>query len=267
MTRNNPIEKKRNHMVGGLVVLVVGILFLIKNLHIMSPEINHYIFSWKTLLIGIGVANILLTDNKIGGIILIAIGSFFWMPEWFDLSVRASQIFWPSVIILIGVMLLLKKPRAHKPSFSKRKWEKANDKWRKAENSDNQNDPHIQENKHGREDEFVDDLAIFSGNSKIVNSQNFKGGKLSAIFGGSELNLTRARLAPGRNVLQILFVFGGAEIIVPSDWNIVIEVSPIFGSLSDERYVSSELQTDENSDKLLIIRGLVLFGGAEIKSY
>jgi len=264
MTRHHTMQKKNNHLVGGIVVLAAGILLLSRNLHIITPELSHYIFSWKTLLIGIGLINLLFADNKIGGVILIAIGSFFWMPEIFDLSVRVSQVFWPSIIILVGLMLLFKKPGRHhphppKPWRKKRAWTK--------DTGNTKNQDHRAENLSGSEDEFIDDVVIFSGSSKIITSQNFKGGKMTAIFGGSELNLSRARLASGRNILNVFFLFGGSEIIVPSDWNIVIEATPIFGGFSDERYISQNFQSEDNNERTLIIRGFVIFGGAEIKAY
>ena len=84
MTKHHTKARRNNHLVGGIVVLATGVLLLSRNLHIISPELSHYIFSWKTLLIGIGLINLIFTDNKIGGVILISIGSFFWMPEIFN---------------------------------------------------------------------------------------------------------------------------------------------------------------------------------------
>ncbi len=261
MTKHNTIEKNKNHLVGGIVVLAVGALFLLKNLNILPADFNHFIFNWKTLLIGIGLVNLIFANNKIGGIILIAIGSFFWLPEWFDLSVRASQLFWPSIIIFVGLMLLFKKPAAHHP-YPPKPWIR-----KKGFNKNAEPNSGEAENLSGSDDEFVDDVAIFGSSSKKITSQNFKGGKMSAIFGGTEINLSRAQLAPGKNVLNVFFMFGGAEIVVPSNWIIVIEATPIFGGLSDERYISQPPQTSDSNDRMLIIRGFVIFGGAEIKSY
>ncbi len=253
MTNQNSTPQSNKHLIGGVVVLTIGVLFLLRNFHILGPELNHYIFSWKTLLIGIGILNLALANNRVGGFILIAIGTFFWLPEIFDLSVRAGQLFWPVIIMIVGIMLLFKRP--NNPHFP---WKGRG--WKDASADDYQTG-------EGNSDEYVDEVSIFSGSKKIINSNNFRGGKITAIFGGSEVNLTRAQLAPGRNILNVFFMFGGSEIVVPSNWNVVIEVTPIFGSFSDERYVPKSFQTDDGAESVLIVRGLLLFGGAEIKSY
>lgn len=266
MTNQNTPQKSGKHLIGGIVVLTIGVLFLFRNFDILGPEINHYIFSWKTLLIGIGILNLTLANNRVGGFILIAIGTFFWLPDIFDLSVRAGQLFWPVVIIVVGIMLLFKKP--HDPHFP---WGKKGNPFGSnfsfgggnCESSSTNTEP------AGSSigDEYIDEVAIFSGSKKIINSNNFRGGKMTAIFGGSEINMTRAQLAPGRSYLNVFLMFGGSEIVVPANWNVVIEVTPIFGSFSDERYVPKALQGEDGADAVLIIQGLVLFGGAEIKSY
>ena len=256
MTRQNKYRSDNRHLIGGIVVLIVGVLFLLRNFDVLSPEISHYIFSWKTLLIGIGILNISLTERKVGGFILIAVGTFFWLPDLLDVSIRTSQLFWPVVLVIVGLMMLFKRPghHPHKP-WGRRKSSPSNDEPNDGSSNDSSNN------------DYIDEVSIFSGSSKIINSKNFKGGRMTAIFGGSELNLTHARLAPGTQVLDVFFMFGGSEIIVPSDWHIVLETTPIFGGVSDKRYITQQMQSGEHAESVLIIRGTVIFGGAEIKSY
>jgi predicted membrane protein len=256
MTRRNKYRSDNRHLIGGIVVLIVGVLFLLRNFDVLSPEISHYIFSWKTLLIGIGILNISLTERKVGGFILIAVGTFFWLPDILDVSIRTSQLFWPVVLVIAGLMMLFKKP-GHHPRRP----------WRSGTPPFGGHDPEQDPSKNTNNEDYVDEVTIFSGTSKINNSKNFKGGKMTAIFGGSELNLTHARLAPGTHVLDVFFMFGGSEIIVPSDWHIQLETTPIFGGVSDKRYISEKMYSEEKPESVLIIRGTVIFGGAEIKSY
>jgi predicted membrane protein len=262
-------QKSNGHLIGGVVVLTVGLVFLLKNMNFLSPELHYYIFSWKTLLIGIGILNLTLARNNVAGIILIAIGTFFWLPDWFDLSLRAGQLFWPVVIIIVGIALLFKRPGNHHPPHNnwKRKW----DKRPVDPNNPNSNPGEGNTSGEGKgfvsEQEYIDDVAIFSGSTKKINTLNFKGGRMTAIFGGSEVNLSRSRLAPGENILNVFFMFGGSEIIVPADWNVVIEATPIFGGFSDERYISKDINSQDKNQSVLVIKGLVIFGGAELKSY
>lgn len=266
MRNQAPSTKNNNHLIGGIIILSIGLLFLFRNFDFIPAEIRHYIFSWKTLLIGIGILNLTLSKNKVAGVILIAIGTFFWLPNIFDLSIRAGQLFWPVVIIIVGLIMLFRKPG-----------EDGSQKWMNFKDSKGPKTPPGGGNDNGSkrdtksssfsDTEYIDDVAIFSGSSKKINTNHFRGGRMTAIFGGSEVNLTRSRLAPGKNYLNVFFMFGGSEIIVPSDWNVVLEATPIFGGFSDERYVSSQLQSEEGADSVLVIKGLVIFGGAELKSY
>jgi hypothetical protein len=113
--------------------------------------------------------------------------------------------------------------------------------------------------------DIIDDVAIFGGSEQKITSKNFKGGKISNIFGGSTFDLSDAELAPGRNVLDMFCLFGGSKIIVPAGWRVKIEVTAIFGGYNDKRRMPPK--TDEVVERELVIRGVVIFGGGEIKSY
>ncbi len=80
----------------------------------------------------------------------------------------------------------------------------------------------------------IDDVSIFGGGTKIISSSNFQGGNITAIFGGSEINLINCQLAEGDNVLDVLCVFGGTTIILPKEWNVVINVTSILGGFSNK---------------------------------
>ena len=86
---------------------------------------------------------------------------------------------------------------------------------------------------------------------------------MTAVFGGSELDLTKATLAPGRNELEVTCVFGGITVIVPDSWYVSIEVTPVLGGFSDSRKKSSLVVPDSSS--MLVITGTVVFGGGELK--
>ena len=94
-------------------------------------------------------------------------------------------------------------------------------------------------------------------------SQNFKGGKMTALFGGVHLDFSKAKLAPGENQFEISCIFGGGKIYVPKNWKVIVNVTSVFGGIDDKRYINFEAQTTEG---VLIIKGAVIFGGCEILS-
>ena len=59
-------------------------------------------------------------------------------------------------------------------------------------------------------------------------------------------------------------MFGGGTFYVPSDWSVKADVTAVFGGFSDKRRTNIENTTDP--EKVLHIKGMVLFGGGEIKT-
>jgi predicted membrane protein len=110
---------------------------------------------------------------------------------------------------------------------------------------------------------FFEDIAIFGGGERRILTQTFKGGQLVAMFGGSKIDLIHSNIASGdKPVIEVVCIFGGSTLLVPSDWNVRVEVFNIFGGYVDKRITS---QVDFN--KTLIIKGVTIFGGGEVKSY
>ena len=113
-------------------------------------------------------------------------------------------------------------------------------------------------------DDIVDSTNIFSGTKKVVLSKNFKGGEIVSVFGGCEIDLTQADMT-GPADLEVTAIFGGATLIVPSNWAINhSETVTIFGGIGDKRRIAP---SPDAPSKTLILRGTMIFGGMEIKSY
>jgi hypothetical protein len=112
-------------------------------------------------------------------------------------------------------------------------------------------------------DEYLDVTAVFSGVNRVVVSKDFKGGTATAVFGGTDINLTQADFN-GTIEIEANCVFGGVEIVVPSNWNVKVKMDTVFGGVEDNRPVE---MMSNNPDKVLVIKGTCVFGGVEIKSY
>ncbi len=225
----------------GFVVVLAGALLLAFNFDILPYAWKHVIFSWQMLLIVIGVISIFGNDSWLPGLILITIGGFFIIPEIFVMHISFTRIFWPLILIIIGILILSKRGM--------------HGRWR-------HHFEHTDATITG--DGYINETNIFSGSKHRVNNQVFKGGRVSNIFGGTEIDLTQATLPEGQTELTIECIFGGVTLIVPADWKVVLNINAIMGGFSDKRLVIKEA-TDPN--KVLIIRGSAIFGGGEIKSY
>jgi hypothetical protein len=59
-------------------------------------------------------------------------------------------------------------------------------------------------------------------------------------------------------------MFGGTKLIIPGNWQVKSEATSLFGGFTDKRHIKPDQLI---SDKVLLIKGVVLFGGVEIKNY
>ncbi len=228
---------KNNRAIVGIVLVIVGVFLVMRNTGLFPETLEHVIFSWPMLLVAIGLVMTLNGGEKTAGVIVMAVGGFFLIPRIFSETFHNDNMFWPSIFIIIGIIFIFTKRHG---------WNQPSTKGITG-------------------DDYFDFVNVFSGGERQIVSENFKGGRISSVFGGIELDLTKAKLAPGRNEIEIACVFGGATIIVPDDWYITIEVTPILGGFSDSRKLSPG-RTVEMS-KQLVIKGAVVFGGGEVKSY
>ncbi len=220
----------------GAILILIGALFLLGNLNIIPWEIEHYIFSWQGIVIIVGSIIVATKPNKTPGWIMIMVGVFFLVPDILHIPGFHMRTYWPLILILLGIMFIMRQ-RGHQ-SFNA--------------------------SGTGSDIDVLDDVSLFGGGDVVVSSKNFKGGKVTAIFGGSNYNLKSSVLSEGHAVIDVFAAFGGCTFIVPDDWNVRVEITSLFGGFSDKRNPSAN--TDIDPGKVLILKGLVLFGGGEVKS-
>ncbi len=65
-------------------------------------------------------------------------------------------------------------------------------------------------------------------------------------------------------MIDVFAMFGGTVIIVPSDWDVKVEISAVLGGVADKRMPSPSYIVEPKKE--LIIKGFVALGGCEIKS-
>jgi predicted membrane protein len=81
------------------------------------------------------------------------------------------------------------------------------------------------------------------------------------IFGSAEIDLRNAKLAGGQATLVLSAVFGGIEVAVPREWEVVLEGSPVLGSIESRKTAASE----GAKTGTLHVKGSAVFGSIEIK--
>ena len=117
----------------------------------------------------------------------------------------------------------------------------------------------------GREstDPEFDYVAIFGGIKQRVTVKNFRGGRLMALFGGFEVDLTRADIDGQTAVIDASALMGGGEIRVPYNWVVEIRGIAILGGYTDETHQDVQ---DAATAKHLIVKGIAALGGVVIKN-
>lgn len=234
------LEKKDNKLksiVFGLVVIAAGVLLVYRNMGLLDPEMKRIFFSWQMIMIAAGFINVFGKSSRLFGLILMSVGGFFMLPRIMELPVNFTQTFWPLLVIVAGVLIVFFSMKGCK-------------KFGKVSQSSN--------------DDVIDDMFVFSGGERLITTEDFKGGKSVNVFGGSTYDMTRSNLAEGTHVLEVFCVFGGTKVIVPSNWNVRIEVSSVLGAFEDKRKFLSETVNPKGT---LIIKGVAVLGGGEIASH
>jgi len=218
-------NKSRGRLLVGILFIAFGALYILDNFDILNFNMPFRFFSWGGILITIGIVILLAAKNKIPGFVFIMLGVFF----------TYSQL-WPLVLVFLGGYLIFGKFRSKLTGTDSDKTESNNK---------------------------IDDMAVFGGGKKNYFINNFAGGRSTAIFGGSEIDLSSCNLVDGESHLEIIAIFGGATFVMPKDWNLEIDVISIFGGFADRRRKDPNLVP--SPEKILKIKGVVIFGGGEIK--
>lgn len=109
----------------------------------------------------------------------------------------------------------------------------------------------------------MDSLVVFGGRDLVSRADPFESGSLITLFGGTEVDLSAARLSERGASIGTVTIFGGTEITVPDDWRVEVRVTPILGGVSDETVVDAPPGQGEHT---LVIDGVAIFGALEVRN-
>jgi len=221
-------------LVLGSAIILIGAIFMLGNLNILDP--HDYFRYWPVILIIAGLAYIFQCQHgpgKIWGFILTTVGFAMLLDRLNFINFNLWN-YWPLILVFIGGSMIIRS------SVLRRKTTEPI-----IETSDAIN--------------FIKAVAVMGGFKRYNNSQDFKGGELTAIMGGLEIDLREASIK-GEAVIDIFALMGGVEMRVPEDWLVIIDGFPFMGGFEDNTRPPKE------STKRLIIKGTAIMGGLEIKN-
>ena len=245
-TRNRAVAGvswRNGSLTGGVVLggilIVVGLAFLLD--HMGYIDIGRIWRFWPVLLVFAGISHVFSGERRFWGLLLILGGSFLLLNQ-LGIPHFGWAMFWPIVLIGVGLMVLWNSLVARKAVGT----------W----SGPYQGDPRT----------TVNGAAVFSGLERRINTQDFQGGSVTAIFGGIELDLTEANMQAEEATLEINCIFGGAEVRVPDSWVVAFRGAPVFGGVEDKTRLRHGGDAADPRRKVLNIVGTVVFGGLEIKN-
>jgi hypothetical protein len=265
----------------GVIILGIGLVLLFRKLGLYIPD---WVLTWPMILIAVGTYTLISQQFKsFFGSVVLFIGVYFLLKREFDLDLGLDQFIWPVGLIALGIYLITYKKREYKAMDEARKnWETSRKNKKDSSNTEKVESAEVVEELAASGEEtakapdsgfvratgtaFLDRInesVIFSGVNRKLMTKNFQGGKATVIFGGLDLDLTQVDFT-GIVTLDFEVGFGGVKLIVPPHWDVRTEMSNLAAGLEDKR-MFREGGVDTN--KVLILKGTLLFSGLEIKSF
>lgn len=285
----------------GVIILIVGLILLLDQMGYVSAEYV-FRFFWPSIFIFFGIKMAVCRGNPyrmLIGVLLALFGLFLLLGSFGILHVGLNTM-WPLLLIIWGAWVIA-RAFGHGDSWDSRmrdtiRARKAD--WKaqfraninqKVQGATGAGKPPgtgsasdyvpgnfadgikstVQEswnswtgNADPGDSEF-DHVAIFGGVKQRVTVKNFRGGRVLAICGGFEIDLTRADIDGQMAVIDANALMGGGEIRVPDTWVVEFRGVPLLGGYSDETH---QTITDSTTAKRLVIKGIACMGGVVVKN-
>jgi predicted membrane protein len=219
----------------GLLIIVLGVVFTLDNLRVI--EAGRIIRYWPVGFIVIGatvLAHARALPGYLAGSAWLFIGSWLLLDNLGLVRYDLGDL-WPLLLVLVGIHLI----------------------WQAAQRSPTEDAETVPTDRSGH----LNAVAVMAGIGRSSGSADFKGGELVAVMGGCEIDLSRASIASGEAVIDVFVLWGGIDLRVPPDWAVEGRLFPIMAGFEDKTQPPKG-----DTSKRLVIRGLVLMGGVEVKN-
>jgi predicted membrane protein len=225
LTDHPPPPIARVKLVAGIFFAALGILMTLDNLDLVVAY--RFLRYWPVVLIAIGLLKVTERTDRLVGVISLAAGAVLLArnAHWIRFPISAL---WPLALIVAGAAIVI-----HALG------------WR----------PELADAGISRPTVW----AILSSRKVTSDTRGYAGGRIVAFLGACELDLTGATIENAPAVIEAVVMWGGIVIRVPSDWEVVGEVTPIMGGIDIKTSAA-------RGGRQLIVRGLAFMGGMEIKS-
>jgi hypothetical protein len=255
---SDPESRRRGGpVVAGMLLVAAGILAMLDNLGVVEfySALRTY---WPVLLIAWGGARLVLGPpsarwfgaiGAIVGIILLGNRLLLWR-----LTIGGL---WPLLLIVLGIRLMTRRHGFRRYSRVQMELNQSNGPSPVIHRSNARGSGAGEPDTSSTLREF----ALLGGVERRNTSQTFRGGEVTAVLGGVEVDLSECRMSEDSARVEVFAMLGGVSFRIPRDWTVESDVSAILGGFQD----MSSPPVDA-SGKRLILSGQAVLGGIEVKN-
>jgi predicted membrane protein len=232
-------------IVPGLVLLIIGALFLLNNLGVF--DIREFRMYWPVILIVVGAFTAIFPRHGVRSVVwsgaLIVTGGLLLSQNLGYIRGNVWEIIWPVFLIFLGLSFLFRGRAGFAGCAGTPPWGGT---------------------ASGSTANRLNEETVFGGVKQRVDSQEFQGGYLSCVFGGIEIDLRGANTKLDELKIQADAVFGGIELTLPSHWNTTVRGSGIFGGFEDKTHPPTGAPGEKPPH--VIVTGSAVFGGVSVRN-
>jgi predicted membrane protein len=226
----SPARSIAPQLVVGVLIVVVGLLFTLENVGL--TDASGYLRYWPVALIALGLLKLWQgTGGALcGGFIFLFAGVWLLLQGMGIVTISLWNL-WPMLLVFAGASMVWRGMRGRGV-----------------------------EAVGGDTHATVSAVAVLAGVNRGSTSKAFRGGDITAVLGGCQIDLRQATIE-GDAVIDVFAMWGGIEIKVPENWSVTGRVTPILGGYEDKTR-----PVRDGTNQRLLVRGLVMMGGVEIKN-
>ncbi len=224
--------KNKWNILWGIVLIVIGIIWGINSLGI--AYINIFFKGWWTLFIIVpSIIGIVKNAREFSNYVWLLLGVVLLLCArgiiYFDIIMK---LLLPSILVIVGISFIFKNVTS------------------------------------GRINKKIKDIdtngmeiyvASFSENKVKLRGDEFKNTSLDSTFGNIKFDISECDINEDK-IIKASAIFAGVEIIVPSNVNVKIKATNIFGGTSNK---VKEKNTD--AKYTIYIESFAMFGGVNIR--
>jgi len=219
----------RNRTSLGLVLIIVGLVLALDSAGVLRTDgLGRW---WPLVLLGVGAVKVRQPredGQRAAGVAFLMLGGLFLFTS--VLSVRSA---WPLLMVLFGAFLLWQSVDGPQPDALKVK-----------------------------DSPYLSEMVLVGFVKRGHRPLDFRGGNVTAVIGGVEIDLRKANLT-GTAYLDVVAFWGGIEIKVPPTWTVDARVVALMGAF--ENKLDSPVTPAPDGPRL-VLRGHAIMGAVLIGS-